>query len=1379
MLLAGTHINVIVGLDFHIVMVPTPAGPVPTPLPHPFVGFVFDIGDLIPKLGASVFINYKIRGCSFTQGMLGMKVHIPTPPGAAFSPKPIGHDAYNFFGSLTVKAQGNLLAVSPFMLMTCNCIGIPLTLSVKPGAWKQLPAATTYAPTSVSVPIPTGLPVLVGGPYVPDLAGMAMSLLMSLGFSAIFKGLGRALNYVLKKLDLDCTKGLSAKLCQMFGEPVDLATGRVVYTITDFELPGPLPLKWERNWYSDSGYEGILGHGVHLCYDLSLITDYNESVIGVILPDGRATAFPLLLNEGESFYNRPEKLTLTNKGDHYELKDHANQLTYIFEQIQKNKYKPVKLTNLSGFSIRFRYDAIGKLIGLVDCVGRNILIKYDTEDRIIEVKARHKGYERQLVTYAYNDNNDLASITDALEKTTRIRYQNHLMVEKTDRNGQTFYWEYDGHNRNAKCTHTYGDNGLLEGWIKYDKEYTAVTTSLGETTKYYYNELKLCTKIIDPLGNSKEFVYTEDMELYREIDEEGNITGYIYDDRGNMKSKHLPDNTSVTCLYTGDNQLKLKMDAQGGVTVYNYNDDKLLRAVTAPDGSVMSFEYNENKQLFAVKNEENHVTTLSYDSDCNLASMKLQGGAVTEWVYDIWGRCTQITNPENKSQYFKYDELGRVIRIKNFDGNSVKLKYDAYEEVILAEDDQRKVEFIYNALGSLITRSESGSHIRFKYDTQNRLLSLRNELDEVYRFERDAKGQITAEIGFDGLTRTYKRDRAGKVVRIGRPTGKWSLHEYDMVGRLTRTEQSDGTWETYTYDRSGRLTEACNENATVQIVRDKVGRVIKEICGEHWVESKYNSIGKRANISSSLGAHIDQEYNEGGYLSRMQVDADNNKAWNTEIKYNALGLEIERLLPGSVSVKREYDAAGHPTKQKLTVGKRETLHRSYTWNVNDRLTKMVNDLSGGSVSYGYDDFGNLARAKYENGILDYRMPDAVGNLYKTEERKDRKYSPGGRLLEADGMTYEYDDEGNLIQKKEKNGRNWSYQWKENGMLQQVIRPDGKTVRFQYDALGRRTAKVFNGNITRWLWNGNVPLHEWQYLEEEKPIAVVSELGEIENSKPEPLTNLISWIFDEGSFRPTAKIVGNERYSIITDYLGTPIEMYNAEGQKKWQADYDIRGKIRSLKAGSSDDCPFRYQGQYEDIETELYYNRFRYYNSESGLYISKDPIGLKGGKGQYSYVKDTNIKIDTIGLSESIGDLFRGTTEGFPGSESLQRIGITPASTDPRVATIFAEVASKNGNPVVHIASPSDLAGVEISPGNYLAEFEKEVAVELTPSEFANKASATIPADEARSILQGMGHDLPRGVTNQNLSQTLKDLPPMHPDEIERFANQARKACTG
>lgn len=62
----------------------------------------------------------------------------------------------------------------------------------------------------------------------------------------------------------------------------------------------------------------------------------------------------------------------------------------------------------------------------------------------------------------------------------------------------------------------------------------------------------------------------------------------------------------------------------------------------------------------------------------------------------------------------------------------------------------------------------------------------------------------------------------------------------------------------------------------------------------------------------------------------------------------------------------------------------------------------------------------------------------------------------------------------------------------------------------------------------------------------------------------------------------------------------------------------------------------RWQGQYEDAETGLYYNRHRYYDPSSGNYISQDPIGLNGGINLYSYVHDTNAWVDILGLAHTM-----------------------------------------------------------------------------------------------------------------------------------------------
>lgn len=92
-----------------------------------------------------------------------------------------------------------------------------------------------------------------------------------------------------------------------------------------------------------------------------------------------------------------------------------------------------------------------------------------------------------------------------------------------------------------------------------------------------------------------------------------------------------------------------------------------------------------------------------------------------------------------------------------------------------------------------------------------------------------------------------------------------------------------------------------------------------------------------------------------------------------------------------------------------------------------------------------------------------------------------------------------------------------------------------------------------------------------------------------------------------------------------------MELYDQQGTKTWQAQLDSYGQVRAGK-GKPQDCPFRYQGQYEDVETGLYYNRFRYYDPEAGQYVSQDPIGLKGGIKLYSYVSNPGAWVDVFGL---------------------------------------------------------------------------------------------------------------------------------------------------
>ncbi len=109
------------------------------------------------------------------------------------------------------------------------------------------------------------------------------------------------------------------------------------------------------------------------------------------------------------------------------------------------------------------------------------------------------------------------------------------------------------------------------------------------------------------------------------------------------------------------------------------------------------------------------------------------------------------------------------------------------------------------------------------------------------------------------------------------------------------------------------------------------------------------------------------------------------------------------------------------------------------------------------------------------------------------------------------------------------------------MLQSIKTPDGKIVSFEYDALGRRTAKIGKDEINRYLWDGNVLLHEWQYNPVERPMPTKDELGVLKVKNQEPTRDVVTWVYEEGSYVPSAKLVNNERYSIVSDF--NPMSIY--------------------------------------------------------------------------------------------------------------------------------------------------------------------------------------------------------------------------------------------
>ena len=102
----------VVAVDTHLVMVPTPGGPVPTPLPHPFAGM------LDGALATSVTVGGK-AAATVDSTASNNPPHIPTPPGASFQSPPANKGKV-MLGSTTVLIEGKGAARAADTVKTCN-----------------------------------------------------------------------------------------------------------------------------------------------------------------------------------------------------------------------------------------------------------------------------------------------------------------------------------------------------------------------------------------------------------------------------------------------------------------------------------------------------------------------------------------------------------------------------------------------------------------------------------------------------------------------------------------------------------------------------------------------------------------------------------------------------------------------------------------------------------------------------------------------------------------------------------------------------------------------------------------------------------------------------------------------------------------------------------------------------------------------------------------------------------------------------------------------------------------------------------------------------------------------------------------------------------
>ena len=1331
---AGKQMDPVLGIDVHMVTIPP--SPAPVPMPHPYIGLLFDPKDWIsclvntfkkqamdaipaPKegatgVGASLAKN-KEAIAGIAMGLAGLSAsvkfggfipravagtktkNIPhIPMGAGFHPAFVATVAKNhgkaFLGSLFVAADGDPMVGSFHLNYDCWDVGIiDIFKGQRSGAKKKpepgAPLAELYVPSGTVMPIPLGRPVLVNSIPTPINPMAILDKLFKAGLGKLKAAGRKAVQKGLDKLTGKVGCGALTRVSKLIGtgqsHPVDVAEGHFYTDNVDFSLPGPIPMAFERTWYSYSNYKGPLGYGWHHSYDMALAVDEADGMAALRMSDGRVAGFKLPLSPKGTF-NRGEKLTLIEHEDGYYYVTDTKGLIYRFTQkIYRNPHNKTEvhllqsIANRNGFAIRFTYNEEGLLSRITDSAGRRLDVFNDLEGHIIRIDAPHpdiKGQSFPIARYAYSPEGDLITQLDALDQPMQFEYRHHLMIREVWRNGLNWQFRYDRDKGiEAKCIEVWGDGDLLHYKFDYRNPlYTVVINSLGYK-KIFYHKNGVVIKYIDPKGQAWTYRYNRFNEMEWEADPLGNATAYSHDEWGNVTSATDPAGGFLQMEFTDLHSpflMTKKIDQGGGVWAWRYNEAGKVISKANPRGGLIKFIY-EDGLLKSIVSPSGSVTGFKFSVDYNLNEIEMFNGGHIQYFYDRLGNCKQVINAKGAIQKRRHDLLGRMVNVHDFDGNEINMSYDGLDNLVEQKDKLKHASFTYGGIGKMTSRTQGGSSIFFKYDTENQLREVINQNGVKTIFEYDETGNAIKETGFDNVTRKYIRNAAGLVTKVERPNRKFTNYVFDACGRVVSTYYSDGLLEEFTYSKTGNLISAINPDSEVSFIRDSMGDIIKETIGDDWIISEYDVMGNRIQCSSSRGANISTRFDANGNM--IEINANE---WISNFRYDILGLEVERSLPGGVHSNWERDKIGRPSEFNLLFSNAFSdarLRKKYEWDVNNRLRQIQENA--GIFKFEYNPVGCLTKTVFPDGEIQIRNQDRVGNLYNTEDRSDRIYTEGGRLQENGNWKYTWNGEGFLTEKRHAKHGTWNYIWNDAGRLVKVLRPDGQEVTFYYDALGRRVSKRFKNTITKFIWHGNVVLHEWK---------------EYAGSKDQKVPNdddpsLITWVNEFNSYTPIAKLKNGKKFSIVSDHLGTPTCLVSDEGGLTWQAHVDSFGNLQ-MEKGESGSCPFRFQGQYEDCETGLYYNRFRYYDPQIGIYISQDPVGLQGGYSPYGYVEDVNFYIDPLGLSKQSDSCEVGMKKAIA---DLKKNGYNIESLEVTMivngARIRADIVATDKNGKVHV----------------------------------------------------------------------------------------------
>ncbi|MDA8521082.1 DUF6531 domain-containing protein [Acidovorax sp. NCPPB 4044] len=909
--------------------------------------------------------------------------------------------------------------------------------------------------------------------------------------------------------------------------------------------------------------------------------------------------------------------------------------------------------NLTGYT-----NALGQAWGLVWNERRELL-----------ACSRPSG---ATTTFQYDDNGLQTGVVDPLGRLTRTLWDSQWFepLRTTGPDGATWRYEYD---RQGLLVREIAPDGGETGYA-YDAsgQPVQVRDALGGARTLQWNERGLLVRYTDCSGRSTHCAWDGWGRLQSVTDALGQQTQSVFDARGRLVSVRLPDGSSQGLAYDEGGRLVEHTDALARATRYGHNS---------------------RGQLLWRRDAQGREIGTAHDAAHRLSALATENGGVYRFRYDDADRLVEEERLDGTRIGLEYDADGHVVAVVHqpVRGDDVfhELEVQA-EEGTLAQGPSarsgaapRRTELQRDALGRLVEKRVGASVLRYRYDLAGRVVEATRwnketadegqetlALQHTTRFEHDAMGRLVAEHTVDAVSGQahslrHAHDALGNRTRTELPElpvvvgaagmtgqrlrrslnylhyGSGHLHQINL-GLLTENEGSDA---------AGSAEAALPENVReahrliADIERDALHREVLRSQGSLATRFALDALGRRVGswTRSGSAAH----------------DAQWREDWQRQIE--ALAQQGPSATVGLLKQYR-YDAVGELRESVHSHKGRTGWRYDATGRVEQALRAGPGAQAGGGLAarsqevFRYDPAGNLLEA---GDIAGRAGPAANDNGTGTGSRG---YLRDNLVRVYEDKRYAYDGFARLAEKRIGRHTVQRFTWDGEDQLVAVettrqpgtAQASSQTVRFRYDALGRRIAKQDAFGETTFIWEGMRLIEERRgarvasYVYEPGSYVPLARIDADGNRIAEPGQPAVSAPASTSSSPPASGIS-----YFHNDPSGLPEEVTDEGGQVRWRASYRTWGSAIEERwdAVRVDGSPvaaaqqhaqpealeqnLRLQGQYLDRETGLHYNTFRYYDPDMGRFISPDPIGLAGGLNLQQYAVNPLSWIDPLGLSDT------------------------------------------------------------------------------------------------------------------------------------------------